>query len=307
MPGICILQDPSRRPELEQTVTLADGRSLGYAEFGSFDVDAIPLFFLHGRPGSRLHAAWFDEAAYDMNVRIIAVDRPGFGTSTQKYNRKVLDWPADLSEMAKLLGIEQYYIIGYSAGGPYALACAHALPKSELLGVGILAGMGPYESAIAGKTWSQRMIYNFSYYMPRLAQRFVHQGFIDFEEGKDQDKMIDTFMKNIPLADQEFLCGSPEIAPIFPISVQQTFSQGFETYIIEKAMLSSDWGFQLEDIQDQNVVLWNGTEDKNVPLLMGHYLNERIPNSELKIYEGDTHYTINMHAEEILCDLLTIA
>ena len=36
----------------DQTITLSDGRSMGFQRLG--DPDGSPLFFFHGTPGSRL-------------------------------------------------------------------------------------------------------------------------------------------------------------------------------------------------------------------------------------------------------------
>ena len=151
------------------------------------------------------------------------------------------------------------------------------------------------------------MYYNFSYYMPWLACRMASMGFADFEAGKDQNKMIETFLNNIPPSDRDFLREVPEKTAIFPLSVQDGFRQGFENYFSEKGILSSDWGFEIEDIRDHNIQIWHGTNDINVPLHMSHYFKEHLPHASLKEFEGDTHYTINRHAEEILRDLVATA
>ena len=59
---------------------------------------------------------------------MISPDRPGVGRSDPKPGRALLDWPADVSSLADALGIERFALLGWSAGGPYALACAFALP-----------------------------------------------------------------------------------------------------------------------------------------------------------------------------------
>src|SRR5215475_3198278 len=105
---------------------LADGRALGYAEFG--DSGGEPFFYFHGHPGSRLEARFAESAATAAGVRIIALDRPGYGLSDWQPGRAILDWPADVTEAADLLGIGGFSVVGGSGGGPYALACAYRLP-----------------------------------------------------------------------------------------------------------------------------------------------------------------------------------
>lgn len=53
-----------------QTVTLRDGRKLGFAQFGP--KNAFPVFYFHGWPGSRLEAGFFDVPG----VQMIGVDDP---------------------------------------------------------------------------------------------------------------------------------------------------------------------------------------------------------------------------------------
>lgn len=56
------------------TITLLDGRKLGYAQYGLQTGRAIIYF--HGLPGSRIEAAAFDRMGVELKARVIAVDRP---------------------------------------------------------------------------------------------------------------------------------------------------------------------------------------------------------------------------------------
>ena len=63
----------------EGTVTTPDGRTLAYIERG--DEDGLPVFGLHGTPGSRF-ARHSDPELYERHgVRWIPYDRPGYGLS----------------------------------------------------------------------------------------------------------------------------------------------------------------------------------------------------------------------------------
>src|SRR5438552_17010722 len=104
------------------SITLRDGRRLGYAEYG--DPAGVAVFYFHGTPGSRLEGTIADEAAKRLRVRLIAIDRPGVGLSTFKPRRKLRDWPADVIALADALGIDRFAIVGLSGGGPHALAGA---------------------------------------------------------------------------------------------------------------------------------------------------------------------------------------
>src|SRR2546430_8412172 len=115
-------------PGGEGTVTVGEGRRLGSAEFGPAHGRAV--FWLHGTPGARRQIPEGARlAAQELGVRIIGVDRPGVGASDPFLYGSLLDFAADLVEIADRLGVGRFAMIGLSGGGPYVLACAYAYPE----------------------------------------------------------------------------------------------------------------------------------------------------------------------------------
>ena len=115
----------TRQARLDQVIRLADGRVLGYAEYGP--VAGPSLFLFHGLPGSRLAVAemWPEDP---VAVRVIAPDRPGAGSSAFQPGRRLTNWADDVRQLADSLGIKRFLVAGFSGGGPHALAVAHGLP-----------------------------------------------------------------------------------------------------------------------------------------------------------------------------------
>lgn len=72
------------------------------------------MFYFTGGNSSRLEGQWFEEAANQKNIRLIVPDRPGFGLSTFDPNRRFLDWPLDVLELAHILSIETFSVFGLS-------------------------------------------------------------------------------------------------------------------------------------------------------------------------------------------------
>lgn len=114
-------------------LTLRDGRRLGYCDAG--DPKGFPLFYAHGMPGCRLEARFFHRQAMKHGFRIIAPDRPGIGHSDYLADRTLLDYPADLEQLADALGIDRFVHFGWSSGGSRTLACAYALQKRVQLAI----------------------------------------------------------------------------------------------------------------------------------------------------------------------------
>ncbi len=50
------------------------------------------------------------------------------GLSTFKPYRRLLDWPDGVVELADNLPLDRFAVVGFSGGGPYALACAYKIP-----------------------------------------------------------------------------------------------------------------------------------------------------------------------------------
>jgi pimeloyl-ACP methyl ester carboxylesterase len=131
-----------------QTFTLSDGRIIAFAQYGN--LTGIPIICNHGTPSCRLEYRFWDPAAKRLNARLIVPDRPGMGLSTHYRDRKLLDWPKDVEALMRHLKVDRYHVLGGSGGGPFALACAKQLPRSQMISVSVWAGAGPPEMGLRG-------------------------------------------------------------------------------------------------------------------------------------------------------------
>ena len=118
------------------SVRVPDGRSIALEEYGNPDGPVV-LYF-HGWPASRLEAGLIP----DLPVRLLALDRPGYGRSSPQVGRTLLDWARDVAFVTERLGIERFHIAGLSGGGPFAAACAYALPE-RVLGMTLVSPVPP--------------------------------------------------------------------------------------------------------------------------------------------------------------------
>jgi pimeloyl-ACP methyl ester carboxylesterase len=89
---------------------LRTGRRLGFAEYG--DPGGIPFFYFHGWPSSRLEGRAAAGIAARLGVRLIAPERPGCGLSEFQPHRTLRSWPADVSELADHLGLDNFGVLG---------------------------------------------------------------------------------------------------------------------------------------------------------------------------------------------------
>ncbi|WP_254921694.1 alpha/beta hydrolase [Halorubrum sp. Ea1] len=118
------IQQASRpRGLATETCTLSDGRTLAYAVGG--DEGGTPVVAHHGTPGSRLFAALLSEAAAGEGVRLLVPDRPGYGrSSAPPVGWEWRDWRGDLGALLDAESVDDAEVVGFSGGGPFALAAA---------------------------------------------------------------------------------------------------------------------------------------------------------------------------------------
>ena len=129
------------RPKLEGNIAVGDDRQIGFAEFG--DPQGRAIFWLHGTPGARRQIPMEARVyAEQQHIRLIGVDRPGIGSSTQHSYDTVVAFADDLRTIADTLGIDKLVVVGLSGGGPYTLGCAAAIPD-RVVAAGVIGGVAP--------------------------------------------------------------------------------------------------------------------------------------------------------------------
>src|SRR5258708_8133208 len=110
-------------PPRDKVLSLRDGRVLGYTQTGH--PLGKPVFFFHGSPGSRLQRHPDETIAREMGIRLIGIDRPGYGLSGFQPDRTLLDLPAYVAPLARALPLDHFPPTGLSWRVPCLLSCAH--------------------------------------------------------------------------------------------------------------------------------------------------------------------------------------
>ena len=282
-------------------IELKDRRRLGYAEFGA--PSGYPVFMFHGFPGSRLIAATEQSTLTSLGVRLISIDRPGFGLSDFKPGRSIADWPADVVELADALGLDRFSVMGISGGGPYAAACARFIPE-RLNSAAIVAGVGPFQApgVKKGMMLANRILSSVQAYIPWLV------GFVMTSVYKRQLRRPKAFVRRLsaawPKVDRAVIA-RPDIRDTTVASFNEAFRQGSRAFSQESALFSRPWGFDLSDIK-MEVLLFQGELDVNVPPVMGRYQASQIPNCQAFYYPDDGHLSLAVDRQsEILAKLIS--
>ena len=277
-------------------IHLRDGRALGYAEFG--DPAGRPVFFFHGFPGSRLQRYPDDAIAIASGVRIITIDRPGFGLSSFQPGRELLDWPADVAQLARALGIDRFAAIGLSGGGPYLLACAYKIPGC-LTSATVVSGLSPLgqPGVTQGMDLSDRFVYSIARRAPWWLMRFA-LGPVVRKVQRDPAGASKRLPRSAPRADKDVFA-RPSVQAMDYEDLIESYRSGVDGISWEAMVLTRPWGFRLEDIH-MKIHLWQGEADRTVPVSMAKYLACTLPECEARFIPGEGHMLMFNYWREIL-------
>lgn len=281
---------------MSKTLRLADGRLLGYAIYG--DPEGRPVFYFHGFPGSRLEAQLADPVATRMGIRLIALDRPGYGLSDFKPGRTISEWPDDVIRIADALEINRFATIGVSGGGPYAAACALRIPE-RLTAVSIVCGLGPLDTPDATRRMvrNNHLIFFLGRRLPWLAKISLRR--TAYQVQRDPWAILRRHIAALPDPDKAVFA-RPEVKTAMTDSVTEAFRRGSRGAACELLLYTRPWGFLLGDIAAR-VNLWHGEQDVSVPAAMGQYQARAIPNCRATFCPGEGHFSLIInHMEEIL-------
>jgi pimeloyl-ACP methyl ester carboxylesterase len=284
----------------DQTIKLADGRALGYAEFG--DPSGIPVLFFHGFPASRLEGIVLDTPARAVGVRLIAPDRPGFGLSDPKRGRSFSGWPDDVVQLAVHLGIYDFAVLGTSGGSPYVVACADRIPE-RLTAAGIVSGISPLHNRAVRLTMNadQRRMFVSVARFPWLARRMFARSMQEVQA--DFPSLLIRMAAERPDVDKSVL-ERPDIKDMLRTNLTEAFRQGVAGAAQELALYRGSWRLALKNVA-YPIQIWQGREDVITPPSMAEELASLLPHTLTRWYPNEGHSLLFARSEEILRQLVS--
>jgi pimeloyl-ACP methyl ester carboxylesterase len=292
MPGVGRI-DP---PRYEGTVVVDGQRRLGFAEFG---VEHGPLvLWFHGTPGARRQVAPVGrEAATALGIRLVCVERPGVGASTPHRHRRIVDFAGDAAAVADHLGHQRFAVVGLSGGGPYALACAAAMPD-RVAAVGVLGGVAPS----TGTDRSATGVVNLARSLRRTLEigrkpiGVAMQGAMAIVPAGHAAYLA--YTRVAPPGDRAVL-REPGFEAMFLDDLVTALRSGFGAIADDAALFGRHWGFRLDEVVAP-VRWWHGDADNIVPLPDAVAAAERLPDVELHVRPGESHLGGFAVSDEVL-------
>lgn len=271
------------------------------------DPDGFGLLYHGGSPSAVAHFPLMDEAARTLGLRLVTYSRPGYGGSTPRpaagrYADDVVESVAVLDA----LGIEEFVTVGWSGGGPRALACA-ALLADRCRAAASLAGVAPYDAP--GLDWFAGMAEeNHEEYHAAETGREAYEAYLvaNFLPilGASPEELADAMGGLVPPVDRAVLHG--DFADWLSRTFARARAQGVTGVRDDGLAAVSPWGFDLADIRVP-VAVWQGKRDAMVPYAHGAWLATHVPHAHAHLFEDEGHLSLVTRLEEVLADLRQLA
>lgn len=272
----------------ELDVPLRDGRTLHVYDEG--DPTGNVVVQHHGTPGSGLGYPPDNELGRERGLRIIRYDRAGYGGSTPKPGRSVVDVVADIEDVLDAFDVERYVSLGGSGGCPHSFACG---ARSErCLAAGAIAAPTPYPAEgldwLAGMGDENVVEFNAALEGPEKLEVYLEGEAAALRAAKPEE-VKEVWATVLPPVDAAVLTG--DRAQHWKRSNDRALAQGIAGWRDDDIAFTKPWGFELSEIRVPTL-LWQGVQDLMVPVAHARWLAERIPGVETHVSEEDGHLSI---------------
>ena len=215
------------------------------------------------------------------------------------------DCVGDVIAVAAELGLERLHVVGWSGGGPHALATA-ALAPELVASAATLAGVAPWDAP--GLEWLDGMadenVAEFG-----AAQRGAEALTAFLEEAaaalRDQTgrTLAEALGGLVTEVDRRALAGSGALADYLADSTRRAVSQGIAGWRDDDLAFARDWGFPLGAIRVP-ITVWQGRQDAMVPYAHGDWLARRIPGAQARLFNDEGHLSLVERFDEVVDDLV---
>jgi pimeloyl-ACP methyl ester carboxylesterase len=252
-------------------VLLGDGRTLRY---WSSATDGRIVLFFHGCPDTRRVAMTGADAARDVGVRLLAFNRPGYGSSTPVASTHT-SVARDAAELLDIWGIDRVAVLGMSVGAMYAAAFASEYPD-RTTAVGLVSA--PSEGAPTDESVEDAI--------ERMRPEFMawRAGIDPEAEPEDDSALAARFLAELPESDaallraydDEFLGNLVWEALVKP-----------EGYLRDAALLSREWDFEPSGVRCPTTI-WCGELDEKAVAASSWWAGV-IPQAAVEVAPGSTH------------------
>jgi pimeloyl-ACP methyl ester carboxylesterase len=261
-------------------VTLADGRRLAYDDVG--DPKGAPVLYLHGCPDCRLTRHPDDGVAHTRGIRLLSVDRPGYGASDPPAEPTLESVGRDLSQLLDALALDRCAVLAWSSGAMVALALAAERPDA-ISHLTLVAGTLPNP----GPCTDDDLALIVELLVPADLTR---------------DLAIENIRENKSAAYLRDLESVPGLAERLADGFLAAVAHGTTGAVFDIRAVASPLSLDLSTIETP-VSLFYAERDDVVPVSTGSFLSKALPNATLEVVPNASHLLLMTHWSTLLDSL----
>ena len=264
-PALFQASAPDHAPQPSGLLLLSSANRLAYEEYGN--PAGEPWFYFHDSGNSRLECAFFHAAAKARGIRLLAVDRPGIGSSSYYRADTPVPFSIDVLELADRLGIGTFSIMSHGTGGVYSLALATLAPKRirKQINLGGLPGSVLVADRKEGSWWNG--------IAPPVIEALVRLR-LQLSR-KPSLEYCEPLLHELTSTDSKIL-RKPRIRQILELDRREAIRQGGKGVAQDIAMGFRKQDFSLKDMQVP-LVIWQGRSETPSENSETAYLSARLP------------------------------
>jgi pimeloyl-ACP methyl ester carboxylesterase len=279
------------------TVRTGDGRALEVHRYGRRD--GFPLLFHCGTPQAPVEFPLLWEAVDERGWQLVAYARPGYAGSSRAEGRSVADAVGDVAAILDHCGLDAFVTVGWSGGGPHALASA-ALLSDRCRAVATLAGVAPYDADGLD-------------FLAGMGGENVEEFSVAARSGEELEALLEEWAPGmsgvtgeqiaaalgglVDDVDRRALTG--DFAALVAAAVRHALATGIAGWVDDDLAFVKPWGFALDAITVPTSV-WQGAHDRMVPFAHGEWLAANIPGARAHLYDDEGHISLALQLPRIL-------
>lgn len=288
--------------------TTPDGRVVGYDDLG--DRSGHPVVYLHGTPDSRLARHPDDQLLTAAGVRLLALDRPGYGASSTPAAgasaRQVHDMFArDVRDLLDDLDLTQVGVLAWSGGTLQALTTAVTL-TGRVSALSIVAGVAPREAyddpaVVAAAADRAAMLEAADEMPPRELAEMLAPMLAPYP--CDQAIAAEHQREHRNPADQAGLEAIPGATEQMAAALAEAVRGGLSGVAAD--LVAQNYAGSVPSLGNVGVPvqLWYGTDDAVTPRAFGQWYEEHLPDAQLHLVTSAGHAIFFTRWREILDDI----
>jgi len=285
-------------------LALSDGRVLETFVGGA--EDGPPVVYHNGSPSSGRPYGPFLDLAAERGLRLVTYSRAGYSSSTRNPGRSVGDIAGDVTAILDRLGATRCYTVGWSGGGPHALACAAFLPE-RVIAAASIAGVAPYPAEgldwLAGMGAENQAEFGAAMENPDQLQQFLeHEG--SWVATVTSEQIAVAFGDLVSDVDRSAITG--DFAEWLAVGFRESVANGIWGWYDDDLAFLKPWGFEVGSIKGP-VDIWQGGEDRMVPFAHGQWLAGHVGSARAHLMPEHGHLSLAVASMGRILDGLTAA